>query len=503
MSAARTIPAWAKDLGGGKTPPVLLPYQKRWVADQAAVKVCEKSRRVGLSWAEASDDALHAASASGDDVWYIGYNLDMAREFINDCAGWARHYHRAAVEIEEVALSDEDRDILSLRITFASGHRITALSSRPTNLRGKQGRVVIDEAAFHDDLDGLLKAALALLMWGGQVRVISTHNGDSNPFNELIGEIRAGKRPYSLHRITLDDALAEGLYKRICLVLGRDWTPAAETAWREELVRFYGDAADEELFCIPRQGSGVYLTRAVLERVMRPEIPVLRWSVPDAFAVQSEEVRRAEARDWCEEHLAPLLANLPATIRHYLGEDFGRSGDLTVLAPLAEGADLVFRPPFLVELRNVPFREQEAVLFYLLDRLPRFSGAAMDGRGNGQYLAEVAVQRYGIGRVNPVMLSVEWYREHMPRLKAALEDQTLLLPRNADVLNDLRAVRMEKGVAKVPDTLRTRGTDGGQRHGDSAIALALGLFAAHACVGGEMEYTPVSTRRFGEAKSAY
>ncbi|MBW7998557.1 MAG: hypothetical protein FVQ81_18685, partial [Candidatus Glassbacteria bacterium] len=63
------------------TPPVLLTYQQKWISDTAPVMVCEKSRRVGLSWSEAADDALYAASESGDDVWYIGYNQDMAREY--------------------------------------------------------------------------------------------------------------------------------------------------------------------------------------------------------------------------------------------------------------------------------------------------------------------------------------------------------------------------------------------------------------------------------------
>ena len=66
------------------TPPVLIPYQSNWLADTAPVKVCEKGRRVGLSWSEVSGDALEAAKQSGDDVWYIGYNQDMAREFIDD-----------------------------------------------------------------------------------------------------------------------------------------------------------------------------------------------------------------------------------------------------------------------------------------------------------------------------------------------------------------------------------------------------------------------------------
>ena len=200
---------------------VLLPYQVRWIADDAAVKVAEKSRRVGITWAEAADAALSAAATAGMDTWYLGYNRDMAREFVETAAAWARQFNKAAHAIEEIALEDERRDLLAYRIRFASGHKIVALSSRPSNLRGKQGRAVIDEAAFHDNLPELMKAALAFTMWGGLVRVISTHNGAENAFNELVNDIRAGRRPFSLHRVTLDDALGEGLYHRICEKAGR------------------------------------------------------------------------------------------------------------------------------------------------------------------------------------------------------------------------------------------------------------------------------------------
>src|ERR1700719_441856 len=210
---------------------VLLPYQVRWIADTAAVKVAEKSRRVGITWAEAADAALSAAAISGMDTWYLGYNRDMAREFVETAAAWARQFNKAARAIEEIALEDERRDLLAYRIRFSSGRKIVALSSRPSNLRGKQGRAVIDEAAFHDDLRGLLKAALAFTMWGGLVRVISTHNGAANSFNELVNEIRAGRKHYSLQRITIDDALGDGLYHRICSKLGRKWSSANEAQW--------------------------------------------------------------------------------------------------------------------------------------------------------------------------------------------------------------------------------------------------------------------------------
>jgi len=484
-------------------PAALLPYQQAWIEDRAPVKLCEKSRRVGLSWAEAADDALLAASQEGMDVWYIGYNKDMALEFIHDTAFWVRNYSLAASAMEEELVRDEDRDILAFRIKFASGRRVTALSSRPSNLRGKQGKVVIDEAAFHDDLPGLLKAAIALLMWGGRVVVISTHNGEDNPFNELVNDVRSGRKPYSLHRIDLDQALAQGLYRRICLKLGTAWTPETEAAWRQGLIDFYGDAAEEELFCVPSRGSGAYFPRNLIERCMDADIPVLRWSRAAEFAERPDPERQAEALAWCEENLLPILSELPEDSRSYLGEDFGRTGDLTVIVPLLESRDLTYRAPFTVELRNIPFRQQEQILFYVADRLPRFSGAALDARGNGQYLAELTMQRYGSWRVLQVMLSETWYRENMPRYKSALEDRAIAIPKDSDILDDHRAVRMERGVAKVPEGFRGRGSDGGQRHGDAAIACALAWHAVQFAGGGPIEYESVDQRRFGEQRGAY
>ncbi len=466
---------------------VLLPYQAAWVADQAPVKVYEKSRRVGISWAEAADSVLWASEKGRGEkrnVWYIGYNKDMAIEFINDCANWARAYNLAASEMEEYEEADQEefegvvseKKIQAFRISLASGWRITALSSRPSNLRGKQGRVILDEAAFHEKLGELLKAAMALLIWGGQVHIISTHFGDANEFNTLVQDIRADRVKYSLHRTTFDEALQDGLYRRICEVLGREWTEEAEAKWRAEVIAFYRDDADEELFCIPSQGSGLWLTRALIEGCMSADIPVIRYTQPTSFAELSDQLRYAEVRDWCEAALKPLLAQLDPSRASFFGEDFGRTGDLTGIIPLQEQQNATFRAPFVVELRNIPFKQQEQILFYTTDRLPRFRHGALDARGNGQYLAERAMQRYGASRITQVMLSESWYRENMPPYKAAFEDKSVLLPKDADIIEDHRFVRVIKGVAKIPEG-RTRGDDKQQRHGDTAIAGALAWFA--------------------------
>lgn len=467
-------PAPTKDA----TPAVLLPYQQRWVSETADVAVWEKSRRIGASWCDACDAVLTAAPAENPmDALYIGYSEDMTREYIDDCAMWAAAFNYAAGTMDECIYEDEGVAIKAFRIDFASGKKILALSSRPRSIRGKQGKVTIDEAAFHDDLPGLLKAALAMLIWGGKVRLLSSHNGDANPFNELVNDIRAGKAPYALHRTTFDDALNDGLYDRVRLIQGERLKEKTQAEWRAKIYSQYGDNAAEELDVIPSAGSGRYLTRMVIEACMKPGIPVVRLSHPDGFTLLPEHIRKAETDDWCESGLKPLLHELDPNLDHYFGEDFARDGDLSAIWVLQQSKTLHLATPFLLELRNVPFEQQKQILFYILDRLPRFRAGAMDARGNGQYLAEVAMQRYGATRISQVMLSQEWYRENMPPLKAAFEDGKLTLPMDADVLADLRTVVMEKGVAKVPDGAKVRGSDGRERHGDTAIALAMASYA--------------------------
>jgi phage FluMu gp28-like protein len=476
------------------SPYAFLPYQQRWAGDPSPVKVMEKSRRIGLSWSEAADDSLFAAEVDGSDVWYIGYNKEMAEEFIGDCADWVKKYQLAAGAVEEEILADDDKDILTFRIKFASGHKIVALSSRPSNLRGKAGRVVIDEAAFHDDLKELIKAAMALLMWGGQVRIISTHNGDSNPFNELVNDIRAGRTPYSLHRVTLDDALHDGLYQRICLTLGREWSPEAQAKWRQDLIDFYGDAGQEELFCIPSQGSGTYLTRALIEGCMSDQIPVIRYEQTDDFAKRDDDWRKSVVQDWLDDVIGPLLADLDPGRATAIGEDFARSGDLTIMLPAQEMQNATWRAIFSLELRNMPFRQQEQILFYIIDRLPRFQHGAFDARGNGQYLAEVAMQKYGEAKISQIMLSETWYRENMPRYKAAFEDKTWQLPRDADIIEDHRAFKLIKGVARLPET-KNVGQDKKKRHGDSGIAGALCWYATRQEGSWDVEFQSTGIQR--------
>ena len=462
---------------------MFLAYQQTLLdtVSVCALVAVEKSRRTGATWALGADAVLTAAATRADggmDVLYIGYNLDMAREFVDVAGTWAKSMNKAVGDVEEVFVDGDtegDKSVKAFRIEFASGFEIVALSSKPRSLRGRQGKVIIDEAAFHEALDEMLKAALALLIWGGRVVVISTHDGEDNPFNELVKDIRSEKRPGAVVRFDFDDALRDGLYMRICEVTGAEWSLEAEAEWRAGIIGFYGDGADEELYVIPARGSGVWLPRALIEHA-QTGAPVFRWDCEPGFAREPEHIRRARCLEWCDAQLMPHLQRLDPALEHAFGQDFGRVSDRTVMWPVAITRLLRRETPFIVELGGVPFQQQREVLFYILDRLPRFLSGHFDATGNGAEIAEAAAQRYGFDRISEVKFSVEWYRTTMPPMKAAIEDGTLSLPRDADVLDDFRAIRLVDGVPRVPARVANAG--GGTRHGDTAIAAALALAAS-------------------------
>lgn len=490
-------PELAKTLG---LPGVLLAYQGRAVSllDSTAVRVLfiEKSRRIGMTWGLASAAVLRAGrakSAGGMDAMYISYSQEMTREFVDAAAMWARAFAMTALDTQEFLFEDanpadptDTRAIQAFRIRFASGFEILALSSAPRTLRGKQGLVIIDEAAFVDNLKELLKAALAFLMWGGQVVVCSTHDGTDNEFNVQVQDILAGRSKYTHLKVDFDDALREGLYQRICLVTGKDWSAEAEAAWRQDIIDFYGDGADEELFCIPSQGSGTWLSSPLIEaRMTLPpdEAPIIRIELPANYL----QLTRLEQQQLFVPHLEQVKATvgrLTEERTHALGYDPARRADPAVLHLLAVEQALRRRSALTVEMRNVPFDEQKQIARAIIKGAPRLTGAAIDATGMGMNLAEDLGREFGArsddeetgGLVWAITLRAPWYNAHFPPLKAAFEDDAIALAKDADHATDLRLVKIIRGVPMIPD--ERVGEKGRKRHGDFAVALGLAHFAS-------------------------
>ncbi len=494
-------------------PHVLLSYQQHLLKTTAVYQfvVCEKSRRIGMTWAVGADAVLTsglARSEGGMDTLYIGFNLDMAREFIDTCAMWAKSFMPAASSVQEFLFKDqdegkEDRDIQAFRIRFASGFEIVALSSKPRSLRGRQGYVIFDEAAFHDELDEMLKAANALLMWGGKVLVISTHDGDANAFNILVRQVNEGEKgdTAKVLRVTFNDAVDAGLYERIAMIQkaqGRE--PMGRQKWIDSTHAVYGDDADEELHCIPKAGTGAWLSAPLIESRMRDGVPCLELELPADYLQRSGLDQKALMRPFLEQ-LEEVLSSLPLDVLYALGFDFARVADLSVLALLAIEKNMHRREALSIEMRNVPGNEQKLIVAMVMEKIrTRCVGAAFDAVGMGWTVAEDIGRKFGLregddspGLVWAIKFSQDWYRLHMPPLKTAFEEATISIGRWDAHMGDLRSVKKVRGIPRVPE-VREADAKGKRRHGDYAIALALAHFASR-MRWVEIDYTPVPDTR--------
>lgn len=486
-----------RKLSPEEVPKVLLPYQIRWHQDRANVRIAEKSRRIGWSWGcIAAEGALEAAATRGMNQYYMGYNMGMAAENIGDALSFARVYGMAcsAIDIsrEREVIGEKKQDITRFRLSFASGHSYEALSSSPWNWRGRQGHALIDEAAFHRNLQEVIKGAMAFLMWGGRVDIISTHNSEENYFFDLVRDVKAGKLPtWSLHHIDFDQAIREGFYRRICLVTGKDWSADAERAWRDEQYASYPSQEDahEELGCIAKRGSGAYFTRLLLEQCMIDEVPVLCWAKPAEWVTDPD--RLAETALWIADNLKPVLDNMTRHKTAY-GQDFGRSGDLSVIWVSQQRDASRWTQAFALELRNIPFDVQARIRDVILKNVPMLHHAAFDARGNGQSHAEGALQLCGQARVSCVMATAAMYMDYFPKYHQALQERAHLIARNEDTITDHRRVVLRKGNPTMDDG-HDKGRDGQLRHGDSAIA-GLMLHIATLADGGVIEFASSGAR---------
>jgi phage FluMu gp28-like protein len=393
---------------------VLLPYQQ--VANRnlwrgVSLLAIEKSRRIGLTWGLASHAVLRAASvanAGGMNAWYMGYDQEMAREFIDVCAMWARVFGMAAEAVDMEVLSDGEKDVGAFRIRFASGHKIVALPSVPRALRGKQGLVIIDEAAFHKDLAEVIKAALALLMWGGQVVVVSTHDGVDNPFNLLIDEIRGGRRKGEVVTITFDDALQSGLYDRIAAVARTKGRPLEgdQAEWVADIRNTYGDDAEEELDCVPKAGSG---------SLIKPE---------DLAACEHKDAGKSEL------YTGGLF---------YIGRDVARRRDGQIIWGFEAVGDVLWLRDRWEEVGK-SFQEQDDA-FDDMFRERRVVQAGIDQTGMGEKVVEDAQRRHGSYRVQGFLLTGPTRLDLGVSLATRFERGLIRVPPDPVIRSDLRAIK--------------------------------------------------------------
>lgn len=418
-------------------------YQRAWIKDESRLKICEKGRQIGLSYADSYDSVRKAAAANGRDVWVMSRDEIQAKQYILYCKRWANVLNYAAQDLgEQILTTDSGQAVKVQVINFASGANIYALSSNPDAIVGKTGHVKLDEYALHKAQRELYRVAKPVIQWGGTLSVISTHRGIGTVFAELIRDIkeRGNKMGWSLHTIPIQKAVEDGLVEKINQATG------AKVTREEWLAQQRAECIDEEQWlqeycCIPADEGSAFITWEMIS------------GCEDATA----------RKDF--EYLLDCKNPL------YIGVDFGRRKDLTVI-DVEEKVGDVFWERMRIELQAKTFAEQEHELWRLL-QLPQVRRACLDGSGLGMQMAERAKERFS-WKVEAVSFTGPAKEELAFPLRGAHEDRKLRYSPDEKLRSDLRGIKKE--LTDKTHNIRFVG-ESADSHCDRFWAKALALHA--------------------------
>lgn len=426
---------------------LLLPYQADWVKDASRLKIAEKSRQIGWTWATAySIVRRKSLKDARQDAWISSRDELQARLFLEDCKHFAGILQIGATDLGEKVIDDAGHSAFVLQ--FANKLRAHSMSSNPDAQAGKRGDRVLDEFPIHPDPRKLYGIAYYGITWGGSLEIFGTHRGSANYFNELITEIKHKGNPkgFSHHRVTLQDALDQGfLYKLQAKLPQDDPRQLMDEADYFNMVR--AESPDEETFmqecmCIPSDDAAAFLSYDL---------------------IQGCEYKADE--NW-EKDLLDAKSPL------YIGVDVGRSHDLTVIWVVEKIADVAFTRR-LICLANTSFEDQEDQLYRILE-LPQVRRCCIDNTGIGRQFAERAQKRFGTYKVEPVNFTGPVKEDLAYPVRAAFEDKSLRIPGDLLIRADLRAVKKETTASGNIRFTADRGKNG---HADRFWALALALHA--------------------------
>ncbi len=416
--------------------PFFLPYQVRWIQDRSRIKLIEKSRQIGLSWATAYDTLRNAILHPRSHYYICSRDLPQAQLFLNDCKTFASILHQA---YQEKLLGRKAN--LRTMIRLNNGSTITILSSNINAQAGKRGSRILDEFALHENPEELYNVAYPGITWGGQLLIISTHRGKRNFFNRLIEEARNGGNPkkISLHRVTLSDALEQGFLEKLKTKLPPD--DPRQTMDAGDYYNFIKNSCAseksflQEYMCQPMEDDTSLLTYEALESCFYP--------------------RDTQWQQWGS-----------GTI--LMGVDLARTKDLSAFVVVEKWNDRYFIRQ-IKSLKNARFDEQEALFEQWFEQF-HVQHACIDQTGIGQQFFERAQTKFGSYAIEGVAFSQRTKENLAYFLKSQIEQRNISLPRDEALLTDLLSVRLNE-EARLSAAHTVHG------HADRFWALALALHA--------------------------
>lgn len=394
---------------------LLYPYQQKWFNDQSRFKIALKSRQIGYSTLFGIE-ALLEATEKARKILLVSASERQSKELLEKVYKWDRLINKTS---GKSLLKNQSKT----ECTTVSGGVILSLPANPHTIRGFTGSVFLDEFAFHQQANEIFKSVFPMIIRNPsfKLRIGSTPCGDVGKFYDLW----INDNSFSKHRVTLDDAIADGI-------------PVDKN---EILANFTLDEYLQEFDCQFISSNSTFITMALLQR--------------------------AFISDWCT-----LRGNLPKPESIYVGVDIGRHHDLTVIYVIEKHGEMFYERE-RIELQNVPFANQKTQLRDVIIKESPVR-VCIDKTGLGMQFAEEFEYEYplcceGITFTNEVKAKMAG------DLKDAFEREKIRIPPDKALINDIVKVKRKATVA---GNVRFEAESSHDGHADRFWALALAVHAS-------------------------
>ena len=428
-----------------------LPYQSRWLRDHSLIKIWEKSRRIGATYTQAYEDVEdiitkreYRIGRPVRKVYFSSKDEDCGREYIEYCLMWAKIWNAVAKDLGDTVIEEDDNKKVKARILeFENGGRIIALSSSPTAFNSKGGKIVWDESALHKDQRTMWSGAQpAGVVWGYPIRILSTHKGKLTLFYRFCKNAKDGKNNFSLHRVTIVDAVNEGLFDK---VMGRPTSQEERDTYINEIRTSCQseDIFQEDYMANPVDSTTAYFTYEDIE-----------------LCTVDNVLRNFEYLQSCQNPL-------------YAGWDIGRHRDLSVI-PILEYVEPFLYTRHVQVFEKTKFKVQNTFLGDTM-RLPKLMRCCIDATGMGIPLAERAQEKHGIYRAEAITFTNANKEIMAVGAKQRFEDRRILIPDDEQLRESIHSI---KKMVTATGAIRFDADRSDQTgHADHFWGLALAILA--------------------------
>ncbi len=399
----------------------LYGWQRRLIDDDSRFRVVLKSRAVGGSFTIALESVTQSLLRDNCTILIISYSLRQSIEVFRRVREIISSLRKVQVihGADTYVLDDVIREAGSY-LELGNGSRVVSLPNNPDALRGYRADMVyVDEAAMFRDDSGLKTAVmLTTAAKNGRVTLVSTPKGRRGWFYEAYRDA-VEKKTWSLHRIHY--SMSPHISKHDIEALRKTLSPLE---WAQEM-----------------------------------ELEFLE----ESNAAFPYEIILSCVSDYIQ---TPQESSNPT----YIGIDFGRYRDSTVLTAVEKTEDDKLRITLIREMQKQDFNTQISAILDLINTLNP-AVVYLDKTGLGIPLYDILSKQ--VGNIVGVTMTSGVKEALIMTLSNVLYSRRLIIPASAEKLvNQLRAFRAEHRGPKI-----SYGAEQGE-HDDYVISLALAVYAA-------------------------